>query len=64
MPPLPAKIFLTRQDVITAVRGRRQLEQLEAAGKLERVYPAGYKRARYVRADVKRVLDDLGCQFR
>lgn len=57
---LPDKIYLTRKEVIVAVKGRAQLELLEAEGKLVRRYPAGHVRARYVRAEVKRVLDDLG----
>lgn len=60
MPELPNKIYLTRKDVLTAVGGRAQLERLEAAKKLTRRYPPGYTHARYLRADVKRVLDDLG----
>lgn len=57
---LPDKIYLTRAEVIAVVGGRSQLEQLEAEKKLVRRYPAGHVRARYVRAEVKRVLDDLG----
>jgi hypothetical protein len=59
MTALPAKIYLTRQDVISAVGSRRQLETLEADGRIRRYYPAAYKRARYMRAEIKRVLDDL-----
>lgn len=60
MPELPAKIYLTRKEVLKAVGGRVQLEMLEAAKKLKRRFLPGYTRAHYLRADVKRVLDDLG----
>lgn len=60
MTALPNRIYLTRKEVLTAVGGRPQLERLEAEKRLVRTYPAGHVRARYVRADVKRVLDDLG----
>jgi hypothetical protein len=60
MTALPEQIYLTRKVVLTAVGGRAQLERLEAERKLTRRYPAGHVRARYVRAEVKRVLDDLG----
>lgn len=57
---LPAKIYLSRKDVLAAVGGRVQLERLERAGALKRRFLPGYVHARYLRADVKRVLDDLG----
>jgi hypothetical protein len=62
MTSLPEKIYLTRKEVLVAVGGRAQLEALEAGPRprLRRHYPAGHIRARYVRAEVKRVLDDLG----
>ena len=60
MTSLPEKIYLTRAEVLHAVGGRSQLERLEAEKRLARCYPAGHVRARYVRAEVKRVLDDLG----
>lgn len=62
MTQLPEKIYLTRKEVLIAVGGRAQLESLEAGPRpqLKRHYPAGHIRARYVRAEVKRVLDDLG----
>lgn len=60
MSELPQRIYLTRKDVLAAVGGRVQLEMLEAARKLSRVKLPGYTRAHYLRADVKRVLDDLG----
>lgn len=60
MPELPKKIYLTRKEVLVAVGGRVQLEMLEAARKLRRHTLPGYVRAHYLRAEVKRVLDDLG----
>lgn len=59
MSTLPAKVYLTRKDVLAAVGGRVQLERLEAAQQLKRRILPGYTHARYLRADVKRVLDDL-----
>lgn len=60
MPELPQRIYLTRKDVIAAVGSRAQLEKLEAAGKLTRVFLPGFTRAHYERAQVKQVLDRLG----
>jgi hypothetical protein len=60
MTALPQKIYLTRAEVREAVGGRRQLEHLERESRLTRTYPAGLKRARYLRAQVKQVLDGLG----
>ena len=59
MPPLPPKIYLSRKDVLGVVGGRTQLERLEAEKKLRRHFLQGYTRARYMHAEVKRVLDDL-----
>jgi hypothetical protein len=59
MPKLPEKIYLKRSDVLTVVGGRRQLERLEREGVLRRIYLTGYVYAHYLRAEVKRVLDDL-----
>ena len=59
MPELPNKIYLSRSDVARALGGRRQLEAVERQGLLARHYPAGYVRARYVRGEVKKVIDAL-----
>lgn len=56
---LPNKVFLPRAVVVAAVGGWRVLARLEAEGRLTRHYPAGMKRARYKRAEVQRLLDDL-----
>lgn len=56
---IPAKVYLSRKDVLALVGGRAQLQALEAAGKLQRHRLPGYTRARYLFAEIKRVLDDL-----
>lgn len=58
-PTLPAKIYLRRKEVETAVGGRRQREALEAAGHLKPVRLPGYEHAHYIRGDVQAVLDNL-----
>ena len=60
MTALPDKIYLTRGEVLDVVGGKVQLRVLEGERRLVRRYPAGLKRARYLRVEVKRVLDDLG----
>lgn len=60
MTQLPEQIYLSRQTVLAAVGGRRQLERLESQKRITRHHLPGYTRARYLRAEIKRVLDDLG----
>lgn len=59
MPELPDKIYLSRSEVARVLGGRRQLERIERQGLLSRYYPAGYVRARYIRGEVKKVIDAL-----
>jgi hypothetical protein len=56
---LPPKVFLPRSAVIAALGDWRTLARMEREGRLTRHYPAGMKRARYKRAEVIRLLDDL-----
>lgn len=60
MSALPDKIYLARKEVLKAVGGRTQLERLERTGLLRRHVLRGYVHARYLRGEVKRVLDDQG----
>jgi hypothetical protein len=56
---LPAREYLTRKAVLSALGGWRRLKHAEATGQLRRYYPLGLKHARYSRREVKLLLDGL-----
>lgn len=58
-PVLPAKVYLRRKDVESAVGGDKQLLHLLAAEKLRGVQLPGYTQLHFVRADVQRVIDEM-----
>lgn len=59
MPKIPFKKYLSREVVLQAVGGRRELERHEAEGALRRYFPCGLRRARYLRTELMRLLETL-----
>jgi hypothetical protein len=59
MTEIPLQKYLPRAVVLTAVGGKRALARHEAEGELRRYYPAGMRRARYLRKELLALLDGI-----